>query len=373
MIYLASPRILVIGGGPAGLSASVDLFEAGADVVLVEKEPVLGGTPKRLHYSLIAPDLKPVADVLDPLIRQVESSTVTKKLNTTVSAIDHNGGRTGVTFVSADGRTESDVFDAVVLATGFTHWDPHKKYEYGYGVYPDVIDFKDFEKMLSDDNLARPSNGKMPARIGWLLCVGSRDRQVGKFYCCRLGCAVSIKQAMEVKKKHPEIDTYIYYMDIRTYGFWEDQLYWKAMEDMNVKFIRGRIGAIGKGDEGNLLAMAEDTILQRPSEVPFDMLVLTTGMEASQGTVEMAKLLGLEMEEHGFVRPLEADSLPVHTTVENVFVAGTATGPKAIPDAIMEGSAAAMKALNYVRKNMSAKGKKMKTGSMKKDARAYAE
>ena len=290
-----------------------------------------------------------------------------------MSAVEHNGGRTNVTFVSADGRNESDVFDAVVLATGFTHWDPHKKYEYGYGVYPDVIDFKDFEKMLSDDNLARPSNGKMPARIGWLLCVGSRDRQVGKFYCCRLGCAVSIKQAMEVKKKHPEIDTYIYYMDIRTYGFWEDQLYWKAMEDMNVKFIRGRIGAIGKGDEGNLLAMAEDTILQRPSEVPFDMLVLTTGMEASQGTVEMAKLLGLEMEEHGFVRPLEADSLPVHTTVENVFVAGTATGPKAIPDAIMEGSAAAMKAFNYVRKNMSAKGKKMKTGSMKKDARAYAE
>ena len=369
MICLASPRILVIGGGPAGLSASIDLFEAGADVVLVEKEDVLGGTPKRLHYSLIAPDLKPVEEVLDPLIRQVEASAITKKLGTVVSAIENGDGHANVTFTS-NGVKEEAVFDAVILATGFTHWDPHKKYEYGYGVYPDVIDFKDFEKMLSDDNLARPSNGKMPARIGWLLCVGSRDRQVGKFYCCRVGCAVSIKQAMEVKKKHPEIDTYIYYMDIRTYGFWEDQLYWKAMEELNVKFIRGRIGAIGKGDEGSLVAMAEDTILQRPSEVPFDMLVLTTGMEASQGTVEMAKLLGLEMEEHGFVRPLEADSLPVHTAVENVFVAGTATGPKAIPDAITEGSAAAIKAFNYVRRS---RGNKATGRSMKKDARAYAE
>ena len=353
----------MIGGGPAGLSASIDLIGAGAEVVLVEKESVLGGTPKRLHYSLIAPDLKPVEEVLDPLIKQVESSTVTTKLNTIVSGINNVNGQAKVAFTSGDGGKEEEVFDAVILATGFEHWDPHKKYEYGYGIYPDVIDFKDFEKMLSDDNLVRPSNGKMPERIGWLLCVGSRDRQVGKFYCCRLGCAVSIKQAMEVKKNHPEIDTYIYYMDIRTYGFWEDQLYWKAMEDLNVKFIRGRIGAISKGDEGNLIAMAEDTILQRPSEVPFDMLVLTTGMEASQGTVEMAKLLGLEMEEHGFVKPLEADSLPVHTTVENVFVAGTATGPKAIPDAITEGSAAAMKAFNYVRKRAGTKESKSKRRS----------
>ena len=341
----------------------MDLFGAGAEVVLVEKESFLGGTPKRLHYSLIAPDLKPVEEVLDPLIKEVKSSGIRTKLGTIVSSIRNHDKSVQATFKSiSDGKEEKDAFDAVVLATGFSHWDPHKKYEYGYGLYPDVIDFKDFEQMLSEDRLIRPSNGQMPKRIGWLLCVGSRDRQVGKFYCCRLGCAVSIKQAMEVKKKHPEIDTYIYYMDIRTYGFWEDQLYWKSMEEMNVKYIRGRIGAISKGEDGSLIAMAEDTILQRPSEVPFDMLVLATGMEASEGTVEMAKMLGLEMEEHGFVRPLQADSLPVHTTVENVFVAGTATGPKAIPDAITEGSAAAIKVLNYVRKR-----------SIKTNARAYVE
>ena len=203
----------------------MDLFGAGAEVVLVEKASFLGGTPKRLHYSLIAPDLKPVEEVLDPLINEVKSSGIRTKLGTIVSSIRNHDMSVQATFKSiSDGKEERDIFDAVVLATGFSHWDPHKKYEYGYGLYPDVIDFKDFEQMLSEDRLIRPSNGQMPKRIGWLLCVGSRDRQVGKFYCCRLGCAVSIKQAMEVKKKHPEIDTYIYYMDIRTYGFWEDQL-----------------------------------------------------------------------------------------------------------------------------------------------------
>jgi heterodisulfide reductase subunit A len=350
---MGKQRFLVIGAGPAGLSAAMDLYDAGMNVELVEKESFLGGTPKRLHYSLIAPDLKPVEEVLDPLIKRVEESGISKKLGTTVSSATIMNGIVTVTYTSSDGKQAGGGnFDAVILATGFTHWDPHKKYEYGYGIYPDVIDFKDFEAMLSSDRLERPSDGRMPKRIGWLLCVGSRDRQVGKFYCCRLGCAVSIKQAMEVKKKHPEIDTYIYYMDIRTYGFWEDQLYWKSMEEYNVKFIRGRIGAISKGENGSLIAMAEDTILQRPSEVPFDMLILTTGMEASDGTVEMARLFGVDIEEHGFIKPLQADSMPVQTNVEGVFVAGTATGPKAIPDAITEGSAAAMKAMNFVRRKV---------------------
>ncbi|MEM3851982.1 MAG: FAD-dependent oxidoreductase [Methanomassiliicoccales archaeon] len=340
---MGSPRVLVIGGGPAGLSASADLYDAGADVVLVEKEDFLGGTPLRLHYSLIAPDLKPVQEVLGPLIQRVEKANFTKYTQTTVISAERKENKIEVAF---DGKAKGkELFDAVIIATGFSHWDPHKKYEYGYGTYPDVIDFKDFERMLSTEDLRRPSDGRMPSRIAWLLCVGSRDRQVGKFYCCRLGCAVSIKQAMEVRKKHPEIDTYVYYMDIRTYGFWEDQLYWKSMEEYDVKFIRGRIGAVGKGENGQLIAMAEDTILQRPSEVPFDMLVLATGMEASQGTVEMAKLFNIDVEEHGFIKPLEADSMPVNTSMPNVFVAGTATGPKAIPDAITEGSAAAMKVI----------------------------
>ncbi len=346
---MTNPKFLVIGGGPSGLSAAQDIAEAGGDAILVEKETFLGGTPKKLHYSLLAPDMKPVEEVLDPLISSVENSSVRRLLGASVKSVEKKGGRFNVT-IESNGTSVSESVDAVIVATGFSHWDPHKKYEYAYGVYPDVIDFKDFEKMLSDEKIVRPSNGQQPKRIAWLLCVGSRDKQVGKFYCCRLGCAVSIKQAMEVRRIHPEIDTYVYYMDIRTYGFWEDKLYWKSMEEYGVKYIRGRIGSINKGEDGRLIAMAEDTILQRPSEVPFDMVILATGMEASEGTLEASKLLGLEIEEHGFIKPLESDSMPVSTAVPGVYVCGTATGPKAIPDSITEGSAAAMKALNYVRR-----------------------
>ncbi len=346
---MASPKILIIGGGPAGLSAAQDITDAGGEAILVEQEGFLGGTPKRLHYSLLAPDLKPVEEVLDPLIDSVQQSGARCMTGAKVESV--NSGRNGFTVtISGGGKKVEEKVDAVVVATGFAHWDPHKKYEYAYGVYPDVIDFKDFEKMLSDGNIVRPSNGQVPRRVAWLLCVGSRDRQVGKFYCCRLGCAVSIKQAMEVRRINPAIDTYVYYMDIRTYGFWEDKLYWKSMEEFGVKYIRGRIGSINRGEDGRLIAMAEDTILQRPSEVPLDMVVLATGMEASEGTRETAAMLGLELEEHGFVKPLESDSMPVSTAVPGVFVCGTATGPKAIPDSITEGSAAAIKALNYVRK-----------------------
>jgi heterodisulfide reductase subunit A len=346
-----SSRVLVVGGGPAGLSAALDLSDAGADVTLVEKEEFLGGTPKKLHYSLIAPDLRNVDEVLGPLIERANRTSLSIRTGCTVSGVEKREGEFLVTIKElGSGKEKQQSFSAVVLATGFSHWDPHKKYEYGYGVYPDVIDFKDFEGMLSTEKIVRPSDGKAPKRIAWLLCVGSRDRQVGKFYCCRMGCVVSIKQAMEVRQKHPDIDTYVYYMDIRTYGFWEDKVYWKAMEEYNVNFVRGRIGSINRGDDGRLLAMAEDTILQRPSEVPFDMVVLATGMEASEGTREMARLFGIELEEHGFIKPLDADSMPVLTGVEGVFVAGAATAPKSISDSVTEGSAAAMKVLGYLAK-----------------------
>ena len=210
---MTNPKFLVIGGGPSGLSAAQDIAEAGGDAILVEKETFLGGTPKKLHYSLLAPDMKPVEEVLDPLINSVESSDVRRLLGSNVKSVEKKGGRFNVT-IESDGSSVMESVDAIIVATGFSHWDPHKKYEYAYGVYPDVIDFKDFEKMLSDEKIVRPSNGQQPKRIAWLLCVGSRDKQVGKFYCCRLGCAVSIKQAMEVRRMHPEIDTYVYYMAI---------------------------------------------------------------------------------------------------------------------------------------------------------------
>ena len=341
--------VLVLGGGPAGLSAAAELSQLGAPTLLVERETYLGGNPKRWHYSLLAPDLKPAEEVMGALLGKVEgNSRIELRLATTVTQANLTPKGYTVVLKTAD-STETREVSAVVLATGFDHFDSRRKFEYGYGRYPDVLDFKELEVMLHDDKVVRPSDGKAPRRIAWILCVGSRDVQVGNPWCCRMGCAVSIKQAVEVRQKHPEIDAYVYYMDIRTYGLWED-LYWKSMQEYGVKFIRGRIGQVTLAEGGSrLLATGEDTILSRPTEVPFDMIVLASGMEPGAGTKEAAQLFGVPVGPEGFLTPRVSDLNPVDSGLPGLFFAGAATGPKAIPDAVTEGMGAALRAYQYAR------------------------
>ncbi len=341
--------VLVLGGGPAGLSAAGELASLGAPTILVEREGYLGGNPKRWHYSLLAPDLRPTEEVMDPLLGKIEgNSRIELRLSTTLAKAEPVEKGYRVTLRSAGALEERDV-SSVIVATGFDHFDSRRKFEYGYGRYPDVLDFKEIEIMLHEDRVLRPSDGKPPKRMAWILCVGSRDVQVGNPWCCRMGCVVSIKQAVEVRRKHPEIDAYVYYMDIRTYGLWED-LYWKSMQEYGVKFVRGRIGQITLAEGGSrLMATGEDTILSRPTEVPFDMIILASGMEPSAGTKEVATLFGLSVGPEGFLTPRISDLNPVDSGVPGLFFAGAATGPKAIPDAITEGMGAALRAFQYAR------------------------
>jgi heterodisulfide reductase subunit A2 len=341
--------ILVLGGGPAGLSAAAELATLGAPTLLVERESYLGGNPKRWHYSLLAPDLKPADEVLSALLTKVEGNPrIELHLSTTLTKAELGPKGYQVTLKTPD-ATASRAVSAVILATGFDHFDSRRKFEYGYGRYPDVLDFKELEAMLHDDRIVRPSDGKPPRRIAWILCVGSRDVQVGNPWCCRMGCAVSIKQAVEIRQKHPEIDAYVYYMDIRTYGLWED-LYWKSMQEYGVKFIRGRVGQVTLAEGGSrLLATGEDTLLSRPTEVPFDMIVLASGMEPSAGTKEVAALFGVPVGPEGFLTPRVSDLNPVDSGLPGLFLAGAASGPKAIPDAVTEGMGAALRAFQYAR------------------------
>jgi heterodisulfide reductase subunit A len=341
--------VLVLGAGPAGLSAAAELASLGAPVLLVEKENYLGGNPRRWHYSLLAPDLKPAEEILNLLLERVEGNPqIEIRRESTIAQVEPQERGFRVQLKTRE-TLESREVSACVLATGFDHFDSRRKYEYGYGRYPDVLDFKELEGMIHDDRIVRPSDGAVPRRIAWILCVGSRDVQVGNTWCCRMGCVVSIKQAVEIRQKHPEIDTYIYYMDIRTYGLWED-LYWKSMQQYGVKFIRGRIGQITPADGGRrLLATGEDTILSRPTEVPFDMIILASGMEPGTGTQEAARLFHLPVGPEGFLVPRVGDINPVDSGIPGLYLAGAATGPKAIPDAVTEGMGAALRAFQYSR------------------------
>ncbi len=127
-------------------------------------------------------------------------------------------------------------------------------------------------------------------------CVGSRDRHIGNEYCSKVCCGVASKEAIEIRQLLPDCKVYIFYIDMRMYGYWENQIYWPAQEKHHVQYVKGIITEVlPKGDK--LLVRGEDTTMGRPMELLMDMVVLSVGMEPSIGTREVAKLLGVEAEQ----------------------------------------------------------------------------
>jgi heterodisulfide reductase subunit A len=346
---LLEKKVLVIGAGPAGLSASKELSNLGVDVVLVDRESFLGGTPKKLKYSLLFPELRPASEVIDPLIKAVENNPKIKiYLESIVENVKNEGNDFLVKIKKRNGEVFEEKVNAIIAASGFEHFDSRRKYEYGYGIIPNIYQISDIEAMLSENRLVT-TKGTPPKRVAILLCVGSRDATVGNTFCSRVCCAVSIKQAMEIKQRIPDAVVHIYYMDIRTYGLMEDKLYWKSQMEYRIGYIRGRISEFMRGPNDTVIIKGEDTMnLNRALVVPYDMVILANGMELGLGSRQVAKVLGLELEEHGFIKPLDPDRLPVQSTRKGIFLAGAITGPKTISDSITEGYAAAIKAYEYI-------------------------
>ncbi len=142
-------RVMVIGGGPAGLSATKELSSLGMEVVLVEKDPQLGGTPKKLHYSLLFPELRPASQVIDPLVKATENGNVKVHLNSIVEQAIQTGNGFELKVSDRKGNSQVEKVDAVIAASGFEHFDSRRKYEYGYGIIPNIYQISDIEKMLS--------------------------------------------------------------------------------------------------------------------------------------------------------------------------------------------------------------------------------
>ncbi len=343
-------NILVVGGGPAGLHSAVTLADIGVNVTLVERDSFLGGNPKKFKYKFLFPDMQPADDVIGELIKRAEDNDGIKiYYSSNVSDFKENEKKFDVTIKSPD-TSETKTFDSVIVATGFEHFDPARDAKYSYQLFDDVIDIKDLERMMGENNFVRPSNGQPPKNVAFILCVGSRDRHVGNQYCSRVCCTVSVKQAIELRERFPDCDAYIFYMDIRTYGFFED-LYWKAMEEHDVQIVKGRVAEITSGPNNTVICKGEDTLLRGPFEIPFDMVVLASGMEGGPQSPEMVDKLGLELNEHGFLKPQNVTLAPFKSNKEGIFLAGACTGPKAISDSIVEGGAAAMDAYTYAVKN----------------------
>jgi heterodisulfide reductase subunit A len=341
-----SKPILIVGGGPAGLAAAHALASIGERAVLVEKTDRLGGAPIHSGYAKLVPSGLWARDAIGAMVARVETNpAVSVRKSTTVKAF---AGETGAfTATLADGSVVEA--GAAILTTGFTHFDSVNKPEWGFGTYPDVVTTTQVEQMISSGTGVRcPSDGRKPRRVAILLCVGSRDRQIGREWCSKICCTVSANLAMEIREELPETHVYIYYMDIRTFGLYESDYYWRSQEEFKVKYIKARIAEV-TSDGRQLIVKGEDTLVKRPITIPFDLVVHAIGMDPNVDNMTLSAVFGVDLHRHGYIARKDAYAAVGATSRPGVFVAGAALGPETIDDSIAQANAAAMAALAATR------------------------
>ena len=235
---------------------------------------------------------------------------------------------------------------SVILTTGSEPYDPsHLENVYHYKTSPNVLTSLEFERILSASgptmgHLQRPSDGKDPKKVAWLQCVGSRDtNQCGNSYCSSVCCMYAIKDSMIAKEHAAEdLDCVVFNMDIRTFGK-DYEKYYNRAKDAGIRFIKSRIHSIDEiADTGNLSIRYMDDAGELQVE-EFDMVVLSVGLQVPESTVELAKRLGIELNDSRFA--VSHPFAPVETTRPGVYACGVFQEPKDIPSSVTEASAAA--------------------------------
>ncbi|MEM2202056.1 MAG: CoB-CoM heterodisulfide reductase HdrA2 [Candidatus Bathyarchaeia archaeon] len=237
----------------------------------------------------------------------------------------------------------------IIVATGADVFDPSKLPQYGYGKYLNVITSLEFERLInaggpSGGRLIRPSDMKVPKRVAFIQCVGSRSNRTGRTYCSNVCCMNTIKDSLLIKEHWPETEIYVFYVDIRAYGKGFEDLYKRAKKE-GVIFIRGLPAEIIEDKKTrNLWLIGENTLLKEPYKMNFDMVILSVGLEPRKDSEVIQRLLTLSRTQDGFFMEAHPKLRPVDAATGGIFFAGCAEAPKDIKDSVTQASAAAARA-----------------------------
>ncbi|HOQ66182.1 MAG TPA: FAD-dependent oxidoreductase [Methanosarcina thermophila] len=268
---------------------------------------------------------------------------------------------------------------AIIVATGFEEYDASQKPQYGYGIFKNVITQMELARMLGINGptkgaLLRPSdfsfypdtvsstgicgnesssenssdeNSGTPKRIVMIQCAGSRDeKEGGNRYCSKYCCMAALKHSNLIMKKYPGTEITICYIDLRALGFYEN--YYRAVQDMGVRFVRGRPAEIVEKQDKSLVVKLEDTLSQQIKELPADLVVLSAAMVPSKRTRKIASVLNISQDESGFIKERHSKLRPVDSSLDGIFVCGTAQSPKDITDTISQAGLAAARGRAFI-------------------------
>jgi heterodisulfide reductase subunit A len=237
---------------------------------------------------------------------------------------------------------------SIVVATGYSHFDPSVMPEYGYGRFPNVVTAIEMERLTDSagptaGDLIRPSDGVNPKRLAIINCVGSRDKRFNP-WCSNFCCMYAIKNAVLLKQAHPDMDITIYYMDIRTPSKGYEEFYDRARE-MGVHFTQGRPSLITEDPEtGNLFVHSEDMALGQVTEREYDMVVLSQAAIPQPDADTVSSVLNISQSPGGWFMEYHPKLRPIDSTTDGVSLAGACQGVKDIPASVAQGSAAAARA-----------------------------
>jgi heterodisulfide reductase subunit A len=251
-------------------------------------------------------------------------------------------------------QRETVTVGSVALATGFSPFDARQKPALGYGRFPNVITGPQMDRILAPTRpfnaVVRPSDGKVPTNVAFVLCTGSRDDQVGNRLCSRVCCMYSMKQAQLLMGAVPLADVTVYYIDIRAFGKGYEEFF-QQTKGMSVYFTRGKVSRIEETDSNDLIVHYEDIEGDGgPKTARHDMVVLATGLVPNQGAFRLFPNGSLAKDPYSYVRETDEELEPGETNLPGVFVIGSATAVRDIPDTIVHSEAASAQIASYLKK-----------------------
>jgi heterodisulfide reductase subunit A-like polyferredoxin len=328
-------RGLVIGGGVAGMNAALGLADQGYEVVLVEKENDLGGLARRLTATI---EGAKIGAYLQDLIQKVTSHAKIQVLTRSliVGFSGFKGNFTTELLVGPGMYARKIEHGVVILATGAHEYRPK---EFLYGQDQRVMTQLELAERMEQGQIGNPRNVVM------IQCVGSRNEENPN--CSRVCCQTAVKNALHLKELDPDMNVYVLYRDIRTYGLLED--YYTEARKKGILFFRfdPENPPVAEADDGNLQVTFNDHVLNRPLAVDADLLVLSAGVEA-EDTEELSSILKLARTAEGYFMEAHVKLRPVDMATEGIFVCGTAHSPKLVSETISQAYAAAGRAITFL-------------------------